>query len=125
MYLGRRIHWEDKSFEMVGALPIEVEMLKKPQGHGYMHLEVLEGTPYFPAGKIVKGHEFHNSRVSSLEQGNCEFAFKVLRGHGINGEYDGLRYKNVVAVYNHIHAVSEPDWAKKFVEMARSWQPHN
>lgn len=120
MYLGRSIHWEDKSYEMVGALPLEVEMLKKPQGHGYMHLEVLEGTPYFAGRNIVKGHEFHNSRVINLETQNCEFAFRVLRGHGINGEYDGIRYKNVVAVYNHIHAVSEPDWARQFVELART-----
>ncbi|SHE98346.1 cobyrinate a,c-diamide synthase [Desulforamulus putei] len=122
MYLGRRIHWADKSYEMVGALPLEVEMVKKPQGHGYMHLEVLEGTPYFPAGKVIRGHEFHNSRVIGLEPSRCQFAFRVLRGHGINGEYDGLRYKNVLALYNHIHAVSEPDWARYFVRLARSWR---
>lgn len=122
MYLGRRIHWEGQSFDMVGALPLEVEMLKKPQGHGYMHLEVLPGTPYFPEGHVVRGHEFHNSRVIDLDTGRCNFAFRVLRGHGINGEYDGVRYKNVLALYNHIHAVAEPHWAKHFVELARSWR---
>lgn len=122
MYLGRRIHWEGKSFDMVGALPLEVEMIKKPQGHGYMHLEVLPGTPYYPTGKIVKGHEFHNSRVIDVDTTNCDFAFKVLRGHGINGEYDGIRYKNVLALYNHIHAVAETDWAKYFVTLARGWK---
>ncbi|AQS60422.1 cobyrinate a,c-diamide synthase [Desulforamulus ferrireducens] len=126
MYLGRRIHWEDKSYEMVGALPLDVEMLKKPQGHGYMHLEVLPGTPYFPEGKVIKGHEFHNSRVIDLPKdlagSGCQFAFRVQRGHGIDGEYDGLRYKNVLALYNHIHAVAEPDWARHFVKLARSWR---
>lgn len=122
MYLGRRIHYEDKSYEMVGALPLEVEMVKKPQGHGYMHLEVLEGTPYFPPGKVIRGHEFHNSRVIDLETSQCTFAFRVLRGHGITGEYDGIKYKNVVALYNHIHAVAEPDWAHHFVRLARCWR---
>ncbi len=126
MYLGRRIHWEDKSYEMVGALPLDVEMLKKPQGHGYMHLEVLPGTPYFPAGKLVRGHEFHNSRVVDLPKDltkvGCQFAFRVQRGHGINGEFDGVRYKNVLALYNHIHAVAEPNWASHFVNLARAWQ---
>ncbi|MEG6522812.1 cobyrinate a,c-diamide synthase [Desulfotomaculum sp. 1211_IL3151] len=122
MYLGRHIHWEGKSFEMVGALPLEVEMIKKPQGHGYMHLEVLPGTPYYPTGKIVKGHEFHNSRVIDVDTTNCNFAFKVLRGHGINGEYDGIRYKNVLALYNHIHAVAETDWAQYFVKLAKDWK---
>lgn len=121
MYLGRRIHWEDKSYAMVGALPLEVEMLKKPQGHGYMHLEVLPGTPYFPPGKIVKGHEFHNSRVIDLAP-DCDFAFRVLRGHGINGEFDGIRHKNVLALYNHIHAVAEPEWAHRFVNLAKNWR---
>lgn len=122
MYLGRRIHYDNKSYEMVGALPLEVEMVKKPQGHGYMHLEVLEGTPYFPKGKIIRGHEFHNSRVIDLEHSRCDFAFRVLRGHGITGEYDGIKYKNVVALYNHIHAVAEPDWARHFVSLARCWR---
>ncbi|GAB6179280.1 hydrogenobyrinic acid a,c-diamide synthase (glutamine-hydrolyzing) [Desulfotomaculum defluvii] len=122
MYLGRRIHWEGKSFEMVGALPLEVEMIKKPQGHGYMHLEVLPGTPYYTTGKVVKGHEFHNSKVIDLETTGCDFAFKVLRGHGINGQYDGVRYKNVLALYNHIHAVAETDWAHYFVKLAKGWR---
>lgn len=122
MYLGRRIHWEDKSFAMVGALPLEVEMLKKPQGHGYMHLEALPGTLYYPEGKVIRGHEFHNSRVIDLETKQCNFAFRVLRGHGINGEYDGIRYKNVLALYNHIHSVAEPDWARDFVKLAEAWR---
>ncbi|ABO51698.1 cobyrinate a,c-diamide synthase [Desulforamulus reducens MI-1] len=122
MYLGRRIHWEGQSFKMVGALPLEVEMIKKPQGHGYMHLEALPGTPYFATGKIVKGHEFHNSRVTDLDTSGCDFAFKVLRGHGINGQYDGIHYKNVLALYNHIHAVAETDWAHHFVKMAENWR---
>lgn len=122
MYLGRHILWEGKSFAMVGALPLAVEMIKKPQGHGYMHLEVLPGTPYYPTGKIVKGHEFHNSRLIDLDTSNCDFAFKVLRGHGINGAYDGIRYKNVLALYNHIHAVAETDWAHFFVKLAKEWQ---
>lgn len=125
MYLGRRIHWQDESFAMVGALPLEVEMLKKPQGHGYMHLEALPGTLYYPEGKVVRGHEFHNSRVIDLETSQCDFAFRVLRGHGINGEYDGLRYKNVLALYNHIHSVAEPDWAHHFVRLADSWRRNN
>ncbi|MEG6512131.1 cobyrinate a,c-diamide synthase [Desulforamulus ruminis] len=121
MYLGRRIHWSDQSYEMVGVLPLEVEMLKKPQGHGYMHLEVLPGTPYYSGKKLVRGHEFHHSRVVNLDE-DCNFAFRVRRGHGINGEYDGLHYKNVVALYNHIHALVEKDWAKEFVHMALRWK---
>lgn len=123
MYLGKKIHWDGKSYDMVGALPLEVEMVNKPQGHGYMHLETLEGTPYYSGGKVVRGHEFHNSRVINLDLGeNCSFAFKVLRGHGINGEYDGIRYKNTVALYNHIHAISEIDWARNFIDLALHWR---
>ena len=93
-------------------------MIKKPQGHGYMHLEALPGTPYFATGKIVKGHEFHNSRVTDLDTSGCDFAFKVLRGHGINGQHDGIHYKNVLALYNHIHAAAETVRPTHLVEMA-------
>ena len=36
MYLARSIRWNDKSYDMVGAIPADVQMHAKPIGRGYV-----------------------------------------------------------------------------------------
>jgi cobyrinic acid a,c-diamide synthase len=59
MYLGEAIHTQGEKFPMVGLFPYEFIMGKRPQGHGYTILEVARDNPFFPAGTVLKGHEFH------------------------------------------------------------------
>ncbi|MEG6617419.1 cobyrinate a,c-diamide synthase [Peptococcaceae bacterium 1198_IL3148] len=118
MYLGRSISWGDKVHHMVGALPFDVEMIKRPMGHGYMKVEVQRETPWFPQGLKITGHEFHHSKVINLEKDKVDFAYVVKKGWGIDGQHDGLLYKNVFAAYNHLHALAVPHWADNFVKIA-------
>lgn len=122
MYLGRRIIWQDKSYAMVGALPFDVEMQKKPQGLGYIALEVDKENPYFPVGTTLKGHEFHHSRVVNMDTSRLQTAWRVTRGHGIDGSSDGLVYKNVLASYTHLHALGAPEWAPSLVKKAGEYR---
>lgn len=122
MYLGRTLTWRDRSYRMCGVLPFDVVMSPKPQGHGYVVLEVAGENPLFPVGGVIKGHEFHHSRLVNLDRGKVDAAFRVRRGHGIDGEIDGLAYKNVLAGYTHIHAVSLPGWAEKLVGLAAEYR---
>jgi len=122
MYLGRRIIWADKAYDMAGALPFDVNMEKKPQGHGYTINKVVEGNPYLPCGLEIRGHEFHNSRLTNLDSSQIKFCLEVRRGKGINGQKDGIVYKNVFASYNHLHATSVPQWAEGLVNMAKQWK---
>jgi len=100
---------------MSGVLPFDITMVDKPQGHGYITLQVESQSPYYREGEILRGHEFHHSRVENLDRGKVSFAFLVTRGYGIDGEHDGLIYKNVLACYTHIHALATPDWAERVV----------
>jgi cobyrinic acid a,c-diamide synthase len=122
MYLGRSLTWHGQRYPMTGALPFDVTMLEKPQGHGYITLQVLRDSPYFTAGEHVRGHEFHHSRVENLAGENIGFAFRVTRGYGIDGEYDGLVYKNVLACYTHLHALAAPDWAQRLVAAGEKYK---
>ena len=122
MYLGRSITWKDKVYKMVGALPFDVQMTDKPQGHGYMEVEVKKETPFLPAGMVMRGHEFHNSKIINIDTDKVDFAYEVKRGWGINGKMDGLTYKNVLASYNHLHALAVPCWAENFVKCAREYK---
>ncbi len=117
MYLARSLTWEGRTQPMVGALPCEVEMTGRPQGHGYVRLQATDDHPFFPTGSEIHGHEFHHSRLKNV--GDVRFAYRVARGSGIDGHHDGLIYNNVLASYTHLHALGAPGWAEGFVQAAR------
>jgi cobyrinic acid a,c-diamide synthase len=47
------------------------------------------------------------------------FAYKVKRGAGVNGRFDGLLCKNVLANYSHLRNVKNNQWVQRFVEFVR------
>jgi cobyrinic acid a,c-diamide synthase len=116
MYLCRGIWWRGQFHKMVGVIPAEVELSERPQGHGYVVAEVVERNPFFPVGVTLRGHEFHHSKLTNSS--DLEFAYKIRRGRGINGEMDGIVYKNVFAAYTHLHALGTSEWAGAFISMA-------
>lgn len=115
MYLSQKIHWQGRSYEMVGAIPAEVQVSEKPEGHGYVIAEIMDENPLFPIGLTIRGHEFHHSKVS-IKNG-VKFVYQIRRGHGIDGKRDGVLYKNMFAAYTHLHALGTPCWAEAFVSL--------
>jgi cobyrinic acid a,c-diamide synthase len=130
MYLSRRITWHERSAEMAGVLPCEVEMTGKPQGHGYVVAQVEKENPFFNPGTLLHGHEFHNSRLiplyPAIGQGSLNTAYHLARGNGMGNSRDGLVYRNVLASYTHLHVGGAPGWAEALVRRAchhRASQP--
>jgi cobyrinic acid a,c-diamide synthase len=124
MYLCRGIRWQGQYHEMVGVLPAEVEIDRRPQGHGYVVAEVTGENPFFPVGLTLRGHEFHHSKL--IKTGELEFVYRMRRGRGIDGDMDGIVYNNVFAAYTHLHASGAPAWADSFVSLAsreRKYEP--
>jgi cobyrinic acid a,c-diamide synthase len=116
MYLSQKIQWQGRSYEMVGIIPAEVLISEKPEGHGYVVAEITDENPLFPTGLTLRGHEFHHSKISI--KAGIRFAYRIRRGHGIDGKRDGVLYKNVFAAYTHLHALGTPSWAEAFVSLA-------
>ena len=124
MYLARSIERDGIKKEMVGAIPGDVLFQKSPVGKGYSELKINPGKVWYNRDAIIKGHEFHYSRLVNLEQG-LDFAYTVQRGIGVDGAHDGILYKNVLAAYTHIHAAVVPDWAEAFVSLAKKVKKNN
>ncbi len=122
MYLGERLLVDNKSYPMVGALPVEFILQRKPQGHGYTVLEVVGQNPYYPVGELLRGHEFHYSKPVFTKEMNLKFVFKVDRGRGVDGIRDGICKKNLLATYTHVHAAGNPNWAKGLFSAALEHQ---
>jgi len=122
MYLGEHIQIREEKFPMVGLFPHDFVMGKKPQGHGYTVLEVIQDNPFFPIGTRLMGHEFHYSRIVPDPAADAAMAFRVSRGTGMAGRREGLVLHNVLATYTHLHALGSPQWAPALVRRAREYQ---
>lgn len=120
MYLGESLVL-DRAYPMTGVLPMVFGFSKKPQGHGYTIARVDRDTPYYRSGTVLRGHEFHYSKVLEWKGDDRTMAFAMERGRGMCNRRDGVCIKNVLATYTHIHALGTPAWAPALVRLAGSW----
>jgi len=116
MYLSRSIQWHNTQTEMVGVIPADCKMHARPQGRGYVQLEET-GNSLWPnkvTKQVIPAHEFHYSSLYNVDV-NLKYAYKVKRGIGIDGENDGLIYKNLLANYTHLRDTSQHHWTQRFI----------
>ncbi|HQT27532.1 MAG TPA: cobyrinic acid a,c-diamide synthase, partial [Burkholderiales bacterium] len=117
MYLSRSLTHEGRTHQMVGAIPGDVVMHKKPVGRGFVHLAENEAHPWpcpMARTSTQKAHEFHYSSLENLP-GDAKFAYEVARGHGIDGSRDGIVVNNVLAQFTHQRSIGGCYWAARFV----------
>lgn len=122
MYLGKSLVLDNKTYPMAGIFPLVFTLEKRPQAHGYTVIEAIDGNPFFKKGCILKGHEFHYSKVTAIENKEIKMCFNVKRGKGITGNMDGICYKNVLATYTHLHAIGSPEWADGIINCALNYK---
>ena len=114
MYLSKSIKFKNRKYKMVGVINGDTEMYEKPIGRGYVSLEIKKNHPWFTHQKSILCHEFHHSKL----EGNFfkdDFVFNVKRGYGVNGKYDGIVVKNLIATYSHMRDTSKSRWIKNFL----------
>jgi len=122
MYLARSLTHAGHTCRMVGAIDGDVVMHERPVGRGYV---VLDETAEFPwprqaedtAG--VRAHEFHYASLENLPA-DTRFAYRVRRGHGVDGERDGIVTRNVLASFVHRRCTDRSNWAARFAAFVRA-----
>jgi cobyrinic acid a,c-diamide synthase len=124
MYLARGITWDGRRCAMVGVLPGEITMHPRPQGRGLVRLQETGSGPWPLAGSQAEpgtfgAHEFHYSALEPVAEPPV-YAYRVLRGHGIDGTHDGIVYRNLLASYSHLRHTAQNPWADRFVRFVRS-----
>lgn len=113
MYLTREIKdFAGNIFPMVGLLGARAAMQQKREAMGYMNLEVLEDNFLSSKGDALKGHEFHWSKLEDPDEDLVYLYSSSKRG---KIKKEGLKYKNVLASYTHIHFGSQPKLAENFI----------
>jgi cobyrinic acid a,c-diamide synthase len=121
MYLSRSLRWKGARCEMVGAIPGDTVMHDRPQGRGYVKLRETGKSPWpcaADAAVEIRAHEFHYSTLENVAA-DLDYAYDVTRGTGIDGQHDGIVYRNVLACYTHMRDVGNNHWTARFVAFAR------
>ena len=124
MYLARTLSWRGEKRKMVGVIAADAVMHSRPQGRGYTRLRETGKGPW---PMLAEGggraefaaHEFHYSSLENIS-GPVEFAYEVVRGVGIDGEHDGIVYKNLLAGFAHLRDTGANRWAGRFVDFVRT-----
>lgn len=122
MYLSRAIvDFAGTEFPMVGLVPGRCIMERKLQGMGYVEAGSLCDNILGPAGKTIRGHEFHYSRIEPV---NTDFhhAFRLVRNRYRKTVLDGYAHENILASYLHLHFASDPALAEGFIDCCRQYR---
>jgi cobyrinic acid a,c-diamide synthase len=128
MYLTRSITWGGQTHEMVGFIPADTVMHPVPQGRGLVVLEETDALPWPPSGMPtadgrrahLPAHEFHYAALEGLNPAT-RFAYRVIRGRGIDGQHDGIVKGNVLAGFCHLRSTGRSGcWAHRFVAFVRA-----
>ncbi|AND64972.1 cobyrinic acid a,c-diamide synthase [Flavobacterium covae] len=94
MYLGNQIiNSEGIAYPMVGFLPIETSMEKAKLSLGYREIKL--------DNQIIKGHEFHYSKI--IEKEKIPTIGQIFNAKGIEIATPIYRLKNVIASYIHFY----------------------
>jgi cobyrinic acid a,c-diamide synthase len=121
IYLSRSLCWSDKIGDMVGVIPGDAVMGERPVGRGYALLaETAQGL--WPAHlDPIPAHEFHYSHLENL-QPDLTYAYRVLRGQGIDGERDGYVHGNLLASYCHRRGSGKRGWIAPFINKVSAYK---
>jgi cobyrinic acid a,c-diamide synthase len=114
MYLSKAIKFKSKVYKMSGVIDGIISVKQKPVGRGYVNLEATNKHPWMQKSKSIFCHEFHYSDIS-LVKNKYKFAYKILRGYGIDQKHDGILYKNLLASYSHIRDTKQSRWIENFL----------
>ena len=118
MYLCKTLeNLEHEKFKMAGILPFDSFMTSRPV-IGYMEARALKENLICEKNSLIRGHEFHYSRVEpdfNFYKDSCAFELTRRRtGEKFQGGYAG---ENILASYLHINFFGNINLAKKFLGM--------
>ncbi|CAC9601447.1 Protein similar to cobyrinic acid a,c-diamide synthetase clustered with dissimilatory sulfite reductase [uncultured Gammaproteobacteria bacterium] len=119
MYLTNQIITKQGSYSMVGVIDADTRMTPKPIGRGYVQLAPLDDHPWRGVAEHIKAHEFHYSKLENISV-NTRYAFKVLRGVGVDNKRDGIVKYNLLASYTHLRNLAGNQWVTQFVDFIKT-----
>lgn len=118
MYLCRSLQWGDDKYPMCNVVPGDAVMCQRPQGRGYTVFQTLPEHPWDRQIEKLPAHEFHYARIDNLAK-DTVFARQILRGHGTDGQNDGIVIHNLLAGFCHMRNTSQNPWVSQFLDFVK------
>ncbi len=114
MYLSTGItDFEQATWPGVGIVPAVSSMERRLVGMGYIDATARYDSILARAGESVRGHEFHYSTISPVDESSA--AYSLTGGKGASDRLEGYNAGNLLASYVHLHLRSNPGAAKRFI----------
>ncbi len=119
MYLSRGLYDLEGTFHpLAGVFPFAVEVLPRREALGYVTVEIQEENLLGPVGTVLRGHEFHYSRI--VEKGRDLLHTTGIRKRAGEEEIaEGYQIDNVYGSYVHLHFGAFPKVAEHLVGVMR------
>jgi len=115
MYLSQALEDLDgNEHPMVGLLPTRVRMKPKKLTLGYVEVELAQDTLLGERGTVLRGHEFHYSRIDEVPP-SVPRAYRIRRRRGGEERGEGYLLGSLLASYVHLHFGANPVAAERFV----------
>jgi cobyrinic acid a,c-diamide synthase len=117
MYLSEAIvDLDGHPHPMVGALPAKVRMRDRLAAIGYFEVEGTNCAKLLARGEVARGHQFRHSEIDPLPSLARHYR---LRGPCAAETLEGYAVGNCLASYVHIHFLSNPRFAARWLEVCR------
>ena len=121
MYLTNSItDFNGNTFRMVGLLDGNTNMTKS-LSMNYTLAEVVFDNPLLKTKDLVRGHEFHFSRITDVPN-DAKFAYHLRFGKGIDGKRDAWMEHNTIASYMHLHFAQGRRMVRNFIESCEKYK---
>lgn len=98
---------------MAGIFPARAVMEKKRRALGYRQATTLKKSIFGPAGTVLRGHEFHYSRIENMPE-TVERIYTLSDKYGKEQGREGFCLNNCLGSYVHLHFGSYPAAAACF-----------
>ncbi|MCC7555996.1 MAG: Ni-sirohydrochlorin a,c-diamide synthase [Methanoculleus marisnigri] len=105
---------EERSYDLAGVFAGETRMPARRM-LGYVVGTSAAGSPMGEAA--FRGHEFHYSSVDLAPE--TRFAYRLSRGSGIRGGFDGAVRDRTIGSYTHLHPVASRGMLAHFTDCCR------
>lgn len=116
MYLCREIiDFSGRGYPMVNLIPAVCNMEKTLQMVGYVQAKVLTANLFCRQDDILKGHEFHFSKMTYDDEKTFPFAFEFEKMRSGAVYAGGFAAKNILASYLHLHFAGNKPSARRFI----------
>ena len=114
MYLCKNIKdLNGENFSMAGVIPFNSFMTERPV-IGYMEARALKKNILCEKNKIIRGHEFHYSRIEpEFFDDTC--AFELTRRKTGEAHFGGYADENILASYLHVNFFGNLELAENFL----------